>query len=214
MAQQERIAEESFREQGEVLAAALNTKFAETIAAVQKQPDAAQGSRASQLQSLYQAQASTAAPLLPGSAESQPLNQTQLDQVRSLLSELLKKQPEQAPPPLPGHLRGKTKNPAADGSAVASMFGGRVSVDKTTSTGSLATTCRSRCGCKVSIWCSAAGDKFLASCGLRTATRAELEKRQLERCSPSGCLHFNQAVFEDHALPVSALAGMLKKREL
>ena len=76
-----------------------------------------------------------------GLSGSQPLNQTQLDQVRSLLSELLPKQPEQAPPPPPltGRLRGKTIDPAAYGSTdvgplqkafVASMFGGLVSVGK------------------------------------------------------------------------------------
>ena len=139
VAQQERITEESCRKQGEVLTVALNTKFAETIAAVQKLPEAAQGLGPSQQQSLSQAQASTAAPLLPDAAESQPLNQTQLDQIRSLLSELLPKQPEQAPPPLTGRLRGKTKDPAAYGSTdvgplqkafVASMFGGLVSVSK------------------------------------------------------------------------------------
>ena len=74
-----------------------------------------------------------------GLSGSQPLNQTQLDQVRSLLSGLLPKQPEQAPPPLTGRLRGKTIDPAADGSTdvsplqkafVASMFGGLVSVGK------------------------------------------------------------------------------------
>ena len=138
VAQQERIAEESSQKQGQVLAAALYTMFAESSAAVQKPPETAQGVGASQQQSFSQAQSCTAAPLRPGSAEFQPLNQTQLDQIRNLLSELLEKQPGQAPPLL-GRLRGKTKDPAVDGSTdvsplqkalVASMFGGRVSVDK------------------------------------------------------------------------------------
>ena len=138
VAQQERIAEESSQKQGQVLAAALYTMFAESSAAVQKPPETAQGVGASQQQSFSQAQSCTAAPLRPGSAEFQRLNQTQLDQIRNLLSELLEKQLGQAPPLL-GRLRGKTKDPAVDGSTdvsplqkalVASMFGGRVSVDK------------------------------------------------------------------------------------
>ena len=260
VAQQGRIAEERFRKQGRVLVAALNTKFAETIAAVQKPPEAAQGLGASQQQSPSQAQASTGAPWLPGAAESQPLNQTQLDQVCSLLSELLPKQPEQAP--LTGRLKGKKKSPAADGSTgvkplqktfVASMFGGRVSVVKlvfdTFKAQVLAATRTprffiprgwrrwqvARHGAAQQV------DMFLASCGLRTAARAELEKvfgvgtLWSEKSSPawysataavgtmlsmwllalqSGCVEGPLPPLPFSALPVSALAGLLAEREL
>ena len=186
------------------------TKFAKAKELLAGQVAYLKAFAVAQRERIVEAQASTEAPLLPGSADSPPLNQTQLDQIRNLLSEFQPKQPEQAPHP--PRVRGQTKNPPADGSAdvspwqkalVASWFCGHIQLVAYSRRGvggplpvfgddhyplflSSAATRTPRLfiprgwrrwkGERQVYDAAQQVDKFLASCGLRTATRAVLGK--------------------------------------